>query len=128
MSLERFKCIEGYGDKYLVSSWGNVYKVIGDYLSLDAYSQLFHKIIEIKPQKSDKGYLRVRLIKDGKKKWHKVHRLVAQAFIENPDNKPQINHKDGNKKNNSVTNLEWVTDEENKAHQKEILSKERPYE
>lgn len=52
-----------------------------------------------------KGYKRVCLTKDGKKKYHFVHRLVAQAFIPNPDNKPEIDHIDGNPENNSVTNL-----------------------
>lgn len=58
------------------------------------------------------GYASVRL--PGKN--HLVHRLVALAFIPNPDSKPQVNHKDGNKRNNNVSNLEWVTAEENMKH------------
>ena len=53
------------------------------------------------------GYLAVDLYKDGKRTTAKVHRLVGEAFIPNPDNLPQINHRDGDKFNNSVSNLEW---------------------
>ena len=58
------------------------------------------------------GYMQVKV--SGKQIY--VHRLVAQAFIPNPDNKPQVNHKDGNKANNNVNNLEWVTNKENISH------------
>lgn len=66
----------------------------------------------LKPQLNRKGYLRVMI---GKKRYF-VHRLVAQTYIPNPENKLQVNHKDGNKYNNDVDNLEWVTNLENKEH------------
>lgn len=66
----------------------------------------------VKPQPNGMGYLRVRI--GGKLMF--VHRLVAEKYIPNPENKPQVNHIDGNPKNNSVDNLEWVTQEENMAH------------
>ena len=61
----------------------------------------------------DKSYLRVSLFIEGKKKTVDVHRLVAETFIPNPDNLPVINHKDENKYNNNVNNLEWVTEKSN---------------
>ena len=62
------------------------------------------------------GYLQVQLSKNGKVKHFFIHRLVATYFIDNPDNKPEVNHKDGNHLNNSVDNLEWATREENINH------------
>ena len=62
------------------------------------------------------GYRRVTLYKDKKYRSHSVHRLVAQAYLNNPERKPDVNHKDGNKLNNSVANLEWVTKSENVKH------------
>lgn len=61
----------------------------------------------LKPGSDKDGYLQVSLSKNGKTKTFKVHRLVAQAFIPNPNNLPQVNHKDENKQNNCVDNLEW---------------------
>lgn len=62
------------------------------------------------------GYLTVRLTDTLKVKTHRVHRLVAEAFIPNPENKPFVNHKDSNRQNNHVDNLEWVTAKENTDH------------
>ncbi len=67
---------------------------------------------KVRPQPNGKGYLRVSI--GGKLRF--VHRLVAEKYIPNPENKPQVNHKDGNKLNNSVNNLEWVSNMENRQH------------
>lgn len=70
----------------------------------------------LKQQKSQYGYFRVILYKDRKAIAKTIHRLVATAFLSNPDNLPQINHKDGNKENNHVSNLEWCTSSYNIRH------------
>jgi DNA-binding CsgD family transcriptional regulator len=61
-------------------------------------------------------YYRVRLFSEGKGCTITIHRLVAKHFVENPNNYPQVNHKDGNRLNNSAHNLEWCTDEQNRQH------------
>ena len=70
----------------------------------------------LKPATDAKGYLRVALARNKSLKTYKVHRLVADAFIDNNERKPEVNHKDGNKHNNHVSNLEWVTKGENLSH------------
>jgi len=91
-----------YGERYEVSNTGIVRnKVTGHILA---------------PQKDKKGYLRVRLSLNDVKATAKVHRLVAVAFIPNPEGKPQVNHMDTNKQNNRVDNLEWATNSENQLH------------
>lgn len=70
----------------------------------------------LKHTKSSTGYYRVDLVKNGEKHSMKIHRAIALAFIPNPENKPYINHKDGNKLNNDISNLEWCTQKENMVH------------
>lgn len=97
---EKWKDVDGYDGLYKVSTLG---RVKGKY--------------RIKSQQDNgKGYLMVRLNKNGESRWHLVHRLVAKAFIENPQNKPTVNHIDGNRKNNKFNNLEWATYSENNLH------------
>ena len=75
----------------------------------------------LKPYLSKRGYYRVKLYDlNGYAKMFQVHRLVAQAFIPNPNNLPEVNHIDGNKQNNSVENLEWCTSEENQKHAEKL--------
>lgn len=70
----------------------------------------------LKPCKDKDGYLYVSLHRNKKGHFVFIHRLVAKAFLNNPDNKPQVNHIDGNKMNNATSNLEWVTSSENNKH------------
>ena len=96
MTEEEIWCpIRGYEGIYEVSDQGRV-KSIG-----------YGKERILRPGRNTCGYLLVGLRKNREQKWYLVHRLVAQAFIPNPDNLPQVNHKDENKTNNSVQNLEW---------------------
>lgn len=92
------KRIRGYED-YSIDEYGNVYS----YKSRRYVSQ----------QKGKDGYFYVGLCKDGKRKAFAVHRLVATHFIENTDGLPQVNHKDENKENNEVSNLEWCDERYN---------------
>lgn len=113
--MEIWKDIPGYVGQYQVSNLGNVKSLerqVKDHLGITRTI----KPCILKQRNSHKGYRVVSLTQNAKDKNFLVHRLVGMAFIENPENKPQINHIDGNKQNNCVENLEWCTNSENQKH------------
>ena len=93
------------------------------YVSTDGKVFSFKSFKYLTHQKTDDDYWFISINKNGKTRKCYIHRLVALAYIDNPENKPQINHIDGNKKNNTVTNLEWVTAKENTAHAMKLGTK-----
>lgn len=112
---EEWKDIEGYEGRYQVSNCGRIRSFLtkGVRNKVEMYDESSHII---KPILDTFGYHVVNLRKNNGMKGIKIHRLVAKAFIPNPNNLPQVNHKDGNKQNNNLDNLEWVTAKENIAH------------
>lgn len=114
---EIWKDIKGYEGFYQVSNMGRVKGIEREVYSGHNYSVLrIEKEKIYKGYKVKNGYIYQTLLKNGKRKTFKLHRLVAETFIPNPDNKPQVNHIDGDKENNKVSNLEWVTRKENLNH------------
>ena len=107
MKGEIWKDIEGYEGKYQVSNYGRV-KSLERTVRCDRGYRIIPERIR-KARKNNYGYLQLNLYKDGKIKSYKIHRLVAQAFLENSDNLPEVNHIDENKQNNYVENLEWCS-------------------
>lgn len=96
---------------YLISDIGNV------------YSRKTGRLYKMALNKKRTQYLEVGLLKNNKRFYKLVHRLVAEAFILNPENKPEVNHKNGNKTDNRVANLEWCTKSENIKHSFKVLNR-----
>lgn len=114
---EIWKDIKDFEGMYQVSNLGRVRSVD----RFDRTGQL-HKGVIIVLSDNGRGYKTVRMSKDSKPKKCYVHRLVATAFIENPDNKPEVHHIDGDKSNNKLENLQWVTTKENNSFRERIES------
>lgn len=113
----RVKWIEGYEGKYAIDKKGRVWSFRDKHKNF--------RIKRMKYQLSSKGYLNVGLHKDSKPKRYRIHRLLALAFIPNPDNLTQVNHKDGNKLNITIPNLEWCTGSHNVKHSYNVLNRAR---
>ena len=103
---EIWKDVVGYEGYYQVSNLGNVKSIERTIVCKDGTRKKLKERI-LKQVSNWRGYLVVELSTKDKGKIYSIHRLVAQAFIPNPENKPQVNHKDENKNNNCVENLEW---------------------
>lgn len=105
--IEIWKDIPDYEGLYKASNLGRI-------MSLIRYHNTSFRLLT--PRIQQNKYLMVTLSKNNIKKQISIHRLVALTFIPNPENKKCVNHIDGNKQNNILTNLEWVTNRENSAH------------
>lgn len=114
MEIEIWKPVIGFEGLYEISN-------LGEIASLNYNGTKKRQLM--KQVKNIWGYLWLRIHKDKKPHGFQVHRLVALNFIPNPENKPCVNHKDGDKTNNSVSNLEWVTYSENELHSFHVLGK-----
>lgn len=115
MKTETWKAVKNYEGIYEVSESGKIKSITRSFITWNGGLKIIsERIMANNLHKS--GYVQVSLNINGCCANNKVHRLVAIAFIENPKNLPQVNHKDGNKQNNNVSNLEWCTAIENVQH------------
>lgn len=113
---EVWKLVKGYEDKLAVSNHGRVCRP-----EIRLPNGTKQEMLIRKPYTHHTGYQYTLVYKDGKQHYLSIHRLVAEAFIPNPDNLSEVNHKDFDKENNYVTNLEWVTREQNMQHTSELM-------
>ena len=109
---EEWKDIKGYEGLYQISNLGRIKHLYEEVIDPRGIKQTFPERV-LKCAVNKVGYVVATLRKDGRRYSVRVHRLVALHFIENPNNKPIVDHVDGNKQNNIVTNLRWATNSEN---------------
>ena len=115
---EQWKTIEGYEGLYEISNTGQVKSLpsIVWYDNSQGHRKRTKQGGILTPKLEKSGYYRIGLRKNGAKKFFAIHRLVATAFVPNPDNLPEVNHKDENKLNNRADNLEWCTTQYNSSY------------
>lgn len=114
--MTEFVAIPGYEGFYEVGDDGTIRSLDRIVYRSDTGKPLLYTGCVLQPSRDKYGYLNVYLSVNRKSKRFRVHRLVAEAFVQNPMNKRQVNHKDGNKENNHKDNLEWSTNQENQKH------------
>lgn len=115
--MEIWKDILGYENEYEISSYGNVRAKYREFTGKDGKLKKYHpRYLKLDSSVIKRGYARVTLSKNYKTERFQVHRLVAEHFISNPENKPFVNHIDNNGLNNNISNLEWCTHSENMIH------------
>lgn len=115
--MENFKEIKDFETRYLIGDNGTVISLPKEHPSGfngRGITRREKRVLTSTPDKN--GYSTVCISKDKKVYSKKIHRLIAEMFIPNPENKPEVNHIDGNKANNNISNLEWCTKSENTKH------------
>ena len=113
--MEEWRDVKGFEGLYQVSNAGDI-RSVPRILTLKCGRKRRYKGVTLAKARDSKGYLTAHLTDGKSNKSVRFHRVVAETFIPNPEGLPQVNHIDGDKENNAVSNLEWCSDEYNKAH------------